>query len=179
MKRRFSAIACACMTSLLMACGGGSGDSTGDTDFESPDAPTDVTDRYEGSWLTNCLQDYAPGENPAYPDGKSQLTGLVLNKLTATTMSFSITTNEYETADCTGTRVAAYFSRGEAVFDGVKSIGDRTVDRVRFHATTGEIGNLYDILWTDGNVLYRGQSGSVTADGYPSLLHATRPWSRI
>jgi len=179
MNRRFSTLVLACTTSLLVACGGSSDDDGSDNGADSPEAPVEVTDRYEGSWLTECQQDYAAGENPAYPDGKSQVTGMVLRKLTATTMSFGLTTNEYETGDCTGTRVAAFFSRGDLVFDGVKAAGRRTVERVQFQATTGADGTTRDILWTDGNVLYRGLSGTVGADGYPSQLYTNRPWSRI
>jgi hypothetical protein len=179
MNRRFSTLICACATSLLVACGGGSDNSDNDSDSDSPSVPVDVTDRYEGSWLTACQQDYDAGENPAYPDGKSQVSGLVLRKLTPTTMSFSLTTNEYETPDCSGTRVAAFFSRGDLVFDGDKSASRRTVDRVEFRATTGSDGTTRDILWTDGNVLYRGLIGTEAADGYPSQLYINRPWSRI
>lgn len=177
MNRRFSTLICACATSLLVACGGGSDNS--DNDSDSPSIPVDVTDRYEGSWLTACQQDYDVGENPAYPDGKSQLSGLVLRKLTATTMSFSLTTNEYETPDCSGTRVAAFFSRGDLVFDGVKTANRRSVDRVEFRATTGVDGTIRDILWIDGNSLFRGLIGTESADGYPSQLNTSRPWSRI
>ena len=134
MNRRFSMLICACTTSLLVACGGGSDDGDSASDGDSPSTPADVTDRYEGSWLTACQQDYDVGENPAYPDGKSQLSGLVLRKLTPTTMSFSLTTNEYETADCTGTRVAAFFSRGDLVFDG----GRRRISVPALHQPTLE-----------------------------------------
>jgi hypothetical protein len=179
MNRRFSMLICACTTSLLVACGGGSDGGDRANDGNSPTPPADVTDRYEGSWLTACQQDYDAGENPAFPDGKSQISGLVLRKLSPTTMSFGLTTNEYETPDCTGTRTAAFFSRGDVVFDGQKSANRRTTDRAEFRTTTGTAGTVRDILWTDGNVLYRGLSGTEGADGFPSELYLNRPWSRI
>jgi len=179
MNRRLSSLVCACATSFLVACGGSSGDDDSDNGSDSPALPVEVTDRYDGNWLTGCQQDYAAGENPVYPDGKSQVSGLVLRKLTATTMSFSVTTNEYETEDCSGTRVAAFFSRGDLVFDDEKTAGRRTVDRVQFRATTGTDGTTRDILWTDGDVLFRGLSGTDGVDGYPSQLYTNRPWSRI
>ncbi len=175
MKRRFSTLACALATTLLVACGG----SSGTDDTNEPEASADVTDRYEGSWVTACLREYDAGENPAYPDGKSQVSGLVLRKLDATRMSFGLTTNEYETADCTGTRVAAFFSRGDLVFDGVKTASGRTVDRAEFRPTSGTDGPTRDILWTDGNVLFRGLSGTLGADGHPTQLYIARPWNRI
>ena len=114
-----SLLACASAAMLLVACGGGSSSSSSD-DSGSGSNQGEAVDTYAGSWRTECKEDYAVGENPAYPGGKSQFTGLVLAKTDATALNFAQNTAEYETPDCSGPRTALFTSRGTVSLDGGK-----------------------------------------------------------
>ncbi len=178
MNTRMSLLACVSTAMLLVACGGGSSNSSSD-DSDSGSTPSEKADIYAGSWRTECKEDYARGENPAYPNGRSQFTGLVLGKTGAEAMNFTQNTAEYETADCSGARTALFTSRGTVTLDGEKQVGNVQTDRATFTTTSGPVVIGKVLLWVSSGLLYKGTQAPRDAQGYPNQVEATEPWSPI
>lgn len=178
MNTRMSLLTCVSAALLLVACGGGSSSSSND-DNGSGATPGEAADKYAGSWRTECKEDYAAGENPAYPNGRSQFTGLVLAKTGATAMNFAQNTAEYETADCSGARTALFTSRGTVTLDGTKQVGNVQADRATFTTTSGPVTIGKVLLWVNSGLLYKGTQPPRDAQGYPNQLEANEPWSPI
>lgn len=173
-----SLLACASAAMLLVACGGGSSSSSSD-DSGSGATPGEAADTYVGNWRTECKEDYAAGENPAFPDGKSQFTGLVLAKTGATALNFAQNTAEYETPDCSGARTALFTSRGTVTLDGTKRTGNVEVDKATFTTTSGPVVIGKVLLWVNNGLLYKGTQAPRDAQGYPNQVEANEPWSPI
>lgn len=178
MNTRTSLLACVSAAFLLVACGGGSSSSSND-DNGSGTAPGETADKYAGSWRTECREDYAVGENPAFPGGRSQFTGLVLAKTGATAMNFAQNTAEYETPDCSGPRTALFTSRGTVTLDGGKRIGNVQTDRATFTTTSGPVVIGKVLLWVNSGLLYKGTQSPRDAQGYPNQMETNEPWSPI
>jgi hypothetical protein len=173
-----SLLACASAAMLLVACGGGSSSSSSD-DSDSGSTPGETADKYAGSWRTECREDYAAGENPAFPSGRSHFTGLVLAKTGATAMNFTQNTAEYETPDCSGARTALFTSRGTVSLDGDKKIGNVQADKATFATSSGPVTIGKVLLWTSNGLLYKGTQSPRDAQGYPNQIEANEPWSPI
>lgn len=170
--------ACLSAALILVACGGGSSSSSSD-DNGSGSTPAETADTYAGSWRTECKEDYAAGENPAFPGGRSQFTGLVLGKTGATAMNFTQNTAEYETPDCSGARTALFTSRGTVTLDGTKRIGNVQAERATFATTSGPVVIGKVLLWVNGGLLYKGTQSPRDAQGYPNQMETNEPWSPI
>jgi len=178
MNSRMSLLACVSAATLLVACGGGSSSSSSD-DNGSGSTPGERADIYAGSWRTECKEDYAAGENPAYPNGRSQFSGLVLAKTGATALSFAQNTAEYETPDCSGARTALFTSRGTVTLDGAKRIGNVNAERATFTTTSGPVVIGKVLLWVSSGLLYKGTQAPRDAQGYPNQMETNEPWSPI
>lgn len=178
MNSRMPLLACLSAAVLLVACGGGSSSSSSD-DNGSGSTPTETADIYAGNWRTECKEDYAVGENPAFPDGRSQFTGLVLAKTGATALNFAQNTAEYETPDCSGARTALFTSRGTVTLDGAKRIGNVDAERATFTTTSGPVVIGKVLLWVNNGLLYKGTQAPRDAQGYPNQMETNEPWSPI
>jgi len=178
MNFRMPLLACASTAMLLVACGDGSSSSSSD-DNGSNSTPGEAADIFVGSWRTECKEDYAVGENPAFPAGRSQFTGLVLAKTGASAMSFAQNTAEYETPDCSGARTALFTSRGTVTLDGAKQIGNVEAERATFTTTSGPVLIGKVLLWVNNGLLYKGTQSPRDAQGYPNQMETNEPWSPI
>lgn len=177
MNTRMSLLACVSAAMLLVACGGSS--SSSDDEDGSDSTPNETADKYAGSWRTECKEDYAAGENPAFPDGRSQYTGLVLAKTGATALNFAQNTAEYETPDCSGARTALFTSRGTVTLDGAKKIGNVDAEKANFTTTSGPVSIGKALLWVNNGLLYKGTQSPRDAQGYPNQMETNEPWSPI
>ena len=176
MNFRTTLLACASAIALLTACGGSSSSSSGDDNGSSAGEPAD---RYAGSWRSECLEGYAAGENPAYPNGQSQFIGIVFVKADANSMTFTHNVAEYETANCSGPRTALFTSRGTVSLDGGKQVGNVQTDRATFTTTNGPASIGKVLLWVNDGRLYQGTQAPRDAQGYPNQLETNDPWSAV
>lgn len=176
MNIRMTLLACVSAASLLAACGGGSSSSSDDGD--GPDSG-ETADKYAGSWRTECMEGYAAGENPAYPAGQSQFSGMTLAKTGAETMAFTHNVAEYETPNCSGPRTALFTTRGTVSLDGAKRVGSVQADKATFTTASGPAAIGKVLLWVNGGLLYKGSQAPRDAQGYPNQMETNDPWSPI
>lgn len=177
MTMRTTLLACAIAVTLLAACGGGS--SGGSSDDGPDSAGNEKADVYAGSWRGECLEDYAVGENPAFPTGKSQIRGYVLTKTGAESLSFAYNVAEYETPNCSGARTALFTTRGVVSLDGSKGVGNIQAERATFTTQSGPVTIGKVLLWVSNGLLYFGTEAPRDAQGYPNQLESNSPLSPV
>lgn len=170
-------LACTSAAIFLAACGGGSGGSSSDEGSDS--AGNEKADIYAGSWRSDCLEDYAVGENPAFPNGRSQFRGYVLTKTGAESLAFSYNVAEYETPNCAGARTALFTTRGEVSLDGSKPVGNIQAERATFTTQSGAVNIGKVLLWVSNGLLYFGTEAPRDAQGYPNQLESNSPLSPV
>ena len=175
MTLRPTLLACFSAVTLLAACGGGSSGSS--SDEGSNTGGNQKADIYAGGWLTDCLEDYAPGENPAFPTGKSQLRGLVLTKTGAESLAFAYNVAEYETPNCSGARTALFTTRGVVSLDGAKGVGNVQAEKATFTTQSGPVNIGKILLWVSNGRLFQGTQAPRDAQGYPNQLELDSPLS--
>lgn len=180
MTMRTTLLACVSAVTLLAACGGGSsGSSSDEGSGSSGSGGNEKADTYAGSWRGDCLRDYAVGENPAFPTGKSQIRGYVLTKTGAESLSFAYNVAEYETPDCSGARTALFTTRGVVSLDGAKAVGNIQAERATFTTQSGPVTIGKVLLWVSNGLLYMGTQPPRDAQGYPNQLESNSPLSPV
>ena len=154
---------------MLVACGGGGGDSTpvvptsGSTPAQ-PVAAVDVVDKYVGTWAV-CV----PGTAPA--PGSSIKEVQTFTKASAASTAYSATQTQYIGTTCAGTPTYTIADTGTSTFIGTKSVGTTTVDTVTNASSarpTVEDKGISAIV--SGQLRVGDNVSAKDSDGYPTAL---------
>ena len=172
MKKLISLVCGISVAVALASCGGGDSPAATTTATTTPTtttpasvalAATDAT-RYSGNWAV-CR-----GTGAA----TSARETIAITATSATTLAFTDTETLFAALNCTGAAGTTKTSTGTVAFNGTKTVGADTVDKV---IVTQGTQTQKQILLVTATTLKTGKGGSdggpIDADGYPTTFDGT------
>jgi len=146
--KRLTALTLALVLVLQSSCGGGAG--------------VFLFNAFVGFWINGCEPNGLGG---------SERVGIRLTELSESSLTGSFTLLSYGNPTCSGhpssTIELAVVQRGTQTLHGGTAI----------RVTLGGQGGENDLLFSDNGRLFRGDPASVGADGFPTAIDFSRPWT--
>lgn len=154
---------CAVLTTaaLLTACGGSD---------DEPAAGGSSSGKYAGTWASACVDLSGALGRP-----NSYKSTLVITSPDATKYTATGGNTEWANATCSGTGAPIVGESGTvtSTIVGTRTIGTDTVDKVNYPGSGTTVLKNISFVSADGLSLRVGGSGTLDADGYPTVLDAT------